>query len=144
MTFFLTKLELISPDYTYLSLPIFLKTSQLYSWSIFSKLVRELGTEVWTAVLGSGHRSFQNLVSLPIIKIVVHPKFANYDNDMGKHQRHVTIFVEKCRHFCLFWITHPTKYLGSWVHYPIEIHFFVFECVVEWIRKRIRRIIFWV
>ena len=85
MTFFLTKLELISPDYT-LSLftDFFKKTSQLYSWSIFSKLVRELGTEVWTAVLGSGHRSFPNLVSLPIIKIVVHPKFANYDNDIGK------------------------------------------------------------
>jgi len=48
-----------------------------------NKLVRELGTEVWTAVLGSGHRSFQNLVSLPIIKIVVHPKFANYDNDIA-------------------------------------------------------------
>ena len=80
-----------------------------FPWPIFSKLVRKLGTEVWTAVLGSGHRTFQNLVSLPIIKIVVHPNFANYDNDIGKHQRHVTIFVEKCRNFCLFWITLPTK-----------------------------------
>ena len=57
---------------------------RLLPWPNSSKLVGKLGNEVWTAVLGSGHRRFQRVIALPIVKTVVHPNFANYHNDIGK------------------------------------------------------------
>lgn len=51
-----------------------------------SKLIRGNSEEEWTAVLGSEDRS-QRKVSLPIEEIFIHPKFANYQNDIGKVHR---------------------------------------------------------